>query len=568
MVQTLVCWKPILKSGKPEVARMRLVRIRGHKMKDKKIFFIITLLFVISLSFSAFAQQRGGTLIYGEYGAPIRLVPVLANDSISIRLIELIYGSLVYYTANGEIKGDLAEQWTISNDLKTVSFFLRKDVLWHPLPEESKGRKFTAGDILKTYDIMMHPKTLTALYSRYSFIDRVEKEGDFKIVFYLKKPMLNVMGRFSFKIMPSFLLDDVKFLRGDEDLFLSKHPIGTGPYLFLSNEGSSAEVVLKAYEDYHLGTPMIEKIIMRPFADQNIITQTLLYGGIDLEVRVPPRDIAEIQGDSRFELIPYSTLSYSFFGYNLRNPVLAINEVRKAISYAINRQEMLGSFFEGKGQLISGPFAPGSWAYNLDIEPVPYSPEVANSLLDRAGFTERTKQGVRKRGSYQLKFQMVVPISKGNETTKRVILAFQNYLKDVGIEIEIKWLEWKSWTDAVFITHDFDIIYADWLFDDSFDISSLFHSREIGRGKNNFGSYKNPEVDALLDESRTTLDIEKRRTIYKNLHKILAADMPYTYLWTLTNYAAYNRKLRRVEVHPTRFFTYIRDWYIPNEEQK
>ncbi|HEB29710.1 MAG TPA: hypothetical protein ENI15_02400 [Spirochaetes bacterium] len=547
---------------------MRLVRIRGHKMKDKKIFFIITLLFVISLSFSAFAQQRGGTLIYGEYGAPIRLVPVLANDSISIRLIELIYGSLVYYTANGEIKGDLAEQWTISNDLKTVSFFLRKDVLWHPLPEESKGRKFTAGDILKTYDIMMHPKTLTALYSRYSFIDRVEKEGDFKIVFYLKKPMLNVMGRFSFKIMPSFLLDDVKFLRGDEDLFLSKHPIGTGPYLFLSNEGSSAEVVLKAYEDYHLGTPMIEKIIMRPFADQNIITQTLLYGGIDLEVRVPPRDIAEIQGDSRFELIPYSTLSYSFFGYNLRNPVLAINEVRKAISYAINRQEMLGSFFEGKGQLISGPFAPGSWAYNLDIEPVPYSPEVANSLLDRAGFTERTKQGVRKRGSYQLKFQMVVPISKGNETTKRVILAFQNYLKDVGIEIEIKWLEWKSWTDAVFITHDFDIIYADWLFDDSFDISSLFHSREIGRGKNNFGSYKNPEVDALLDESRTTLDIEKRRTIYKNLHKILAADMPYTYLWTLTNYAAYNRKLRRVEVHPTRFFTYIRDWYIPNEEQK
>jgi peptide/nickel transport system substrate-binding protein len=547
---------------------MRFDRIRGYKMKDKKIFFIITLLFVISLSFSGFAQERGGTLIYGEYGAPIRLVPVLANDSISIRLIELIYGSLVYYTANGEIKGDLAEQWTISKDLKTVTFFLRKDVLWHTLPGESKGRKFTADDVLKTYDVMMHPKTLTALYSRYNFIERVEKEGDYKIVFYLKKPLLNVMGRFSFKIMPSFLLDGVDFLRGDEDLFLSKHPIGTGPYLFVSHEGSSSEIVLRAYENYHLGTPMIEKVIMRPFADQNIITQTLLYEGIDLEIRVPPRDIAEIQGDSRFELIPYSTLSYSFFGYNLRNPVLAINEVRKAISYAINRQEMLGSFFEGKGQLISGPFAPGSWAYNLDIEPVPYSPEMANSLLDRAGFTERTKEGVRKRGSYQLKFQMVVPISKENETTKRVILAFQNYLKDVGIEIEIKWLEWKSWTDAVFVIHDFDIIYADWLFDDSFDISSLFHSREIGRGKNNFGSYKNPEVDALLDESRTTLDIEKRRTIYKNLHKILADDMPYTYLWTLTNYAAYNRKLRRVDVHPTRFFTYIRDWYIPKEEQK
>jgi len=307
---------------------------------------------------------------------------------------------------------------------------------------------------------------------------------------------------------------------------------------------------------------------MRPFADQNIITQTLLYGGIDLEIRVPPRDIAEIQGDSRFELAPYSTLSYSFFGYNFRNPVLAIKEVRKAISYAINRQEMLGSFFEGKGQIISGPFAPGSWAYNLDVDPIPYSPVESNALLDRAGFIERAKDGVRKKGSYRLEFQMVVPISKENETTKRVILAFQNYLNNVGIQIDIRWLEWKAWTEAVFVDGDFDIIYADWLFDDSFDISSLFHSKEIGPGRNNIGGYKNPEVDSLLDEARSTLDIEKKRTIYRRLHEILADEVPYTYLWTLTNYAAYNRKLRRVEIHPTRFFTYIRDWYIPPGDQR
>ena len=525
-------------------------------------------LFVISGAFIGFAQESGGTLIYGEYGAPIRLVPILANDSISIRLIELIYGSLVYYAPDGEIKGDLAERWEISKDLKTVTFYLRENVLWHPYPGGKGTEEFSAEDVIKTYKVMMHSKTVTSLQSRYSFVNRVQKVDDYTVVFYLKKPILNVLGRFSFKILPSFLLEKFNFLRGDEDMILYKHPVGTGPYMFVSREGSSAEVVLKAYDRYHLGIPKIEKIIMRPFADQNIITQTLLYGGIDLEIRVPPRDIAEIQGDSRFELIPYSALSYSFFGYNLRNPVLAIKEVRKAISYAINRQEMLGSFFEGKGQLISGPFAPGSWAYNLDIEPFPFSPEEAGRLLDRAGFTERTKQGIRKRGSYSLEFQMVVPISKENETTKRVILAFQNYLKDVGIGVEIVWLEWKAWTESVFINHNFDIIYADWLFDDSFDISSLFHSREIGLGRNNFGAYKNPEVDALLDETRATLDVEKKRTIYKHLHKILADDTPYTYLWTLTNYAAYNRKLRRVDVHPTRFFTYIRDWYIYEEEQK
>jgi peptide/nickel transport system substrate-binding protein len=375
-----------------------------------------------------------------------------------------------------------------------------------------------------------------------------------------------VLGRFSFKIVPSAPLRGYTYLKGDEDLSLYKHPIGTGPYRFISQKGPSSEVILEAYQGYHLGVPRIHRIIMRPFADQNIITQTLLFGGIDMEVRVPPRDIAEIQGDAQFELYPYSTLSYSFFGYNLRNPVLAIREVRLAIAHAINRQEMLDSFFEGKGQIVSGPFAPGSWAYNLDVKPIPYSPDTARKLLDVAGFTEKTRDGIRKRGSYTLEFTMAVPISKENETTKRVILAFQNYLREVGIKIDIEWLEWKSWTEAVFVDHDFDIIYADWLFDDSFDISSLFHSREIGPGKNNFGAYRNPEVDALLDEANATLDIEKKRTIYRQLHRLLAEDAPYTYLWTLTNYAAYSRKLRRVEIHPTRFFTYVKDWYIQSEE--
>jgi peptide/nickel transport system substrate-binding protein len=535
-------------------------------MKSVRIILMAACALFLAVSAAGTAQESDNTLVYGEYGAPTRLVPVLANDAISIRLIELMYGSLIYYGSDGEIRGDLAESWEVSRDLKQVTFDLRGDVRWHPQPGSMTGPPFNADDVVRTFRIMMHPRTVTSLQARYNFIDTVEKVDNETVVFELKKPVLNVLARFNFKIIPAHLLQGVEYLRGDEELGLYQHPIGTGPYRFVSQRGASAEIVLEAYDAYHLGKPVIQRVVMRPFADQNIITQTLLYGGIDMEIRVPPRDIGEVQGDSRFELYPYSTLSYSFFGYNLRNPVLAIREVRMAMGYAVNRQEMLDSFFEGKGQLVSGPFAPGSWAYNLDVENIGYSPGRANRLLDMAGFTDRNRRGVRMRGSYELKFRMVVPISKENETTKRVILAFQNYLRDVGIQLDIEWLEWKSWTEAVFVDHDFDIVYADWLFDDSFDISSLFHSREIGVGKNNFGAYRNPEVDALLDEASSTLDIEKKRTIYKQLHRILAEDAPYTYLWTLTNYAAYNRKVRRVEIHPTRFFTYVRDWYIQSGE--
>ena len=85
---------------------------------------------------------------------------------------------------------------------------------------------------------------------------------------------------------------------------------------------------------------------------------------------------------------PYNALSYQFFGYNTRNPLLADKRVRKAFTYAVNRQEMLDSFFQGQGTIISGPYAPGSWAYNLDVQPIEFDPEKAIALLNEAGFVK------------------------------------------------------------------------------------------------------------------------------------------------------------------------------------
>ena len=100
---------------------------------------------------------------------------------------------------------------------------------------------------------------------------------------------------------------------------------------------------------------------MKPFADKNVLTQSLLFRATDMIVEVNPRDIPQIEGDDRFNLYPYNALSYTFFGHNHRNPDLGKKEVRQAISHAINRQEMLDSFYEGRGTLISGPFGSFQW---------------------------------------------------------------------------------------------------------------------------------------------------------------------------------------------------------------
>jgi peptide/nickel transport system substrate-binding protein len=251
----------------------------------------------------------------------------------------------------------------------------------------------------------------------------------------------------------------------------------------------------------------------------------------------------------------------------MRNPLLADKRVRQAFAYAVNRQEMLDAFFQGQGTLISGPFAPGSWAYNLDIQPIPYDPQKAISLLKEAGF-ERGPDGIMAKNGERLSLTLKVPIAKESEAIKRVVLAFKNYLGKIGIEIQGEFLEWLAWKEDIFLNHDFDLMFASWVFDDSADISSLFHSAEIGDWKNNFGAYSNPEVDSLIVESKLTLDHEKRRTINRKLHAMIADDTPYVFLWTLTNYAAYNKKIRHVAIHPYKFFSYADEWYIPESEQR
>ena len=505
----------------------------------------------------------GGALNYGEYGRPATLDPITSNDMISLRITELLFNGLVGIDEKQEIIPELAERWEIEEDGKIYTFFLRQDVTWHPREGEDP-KFFTAEDVVFTYNIMMHPQTITPLKVRYEFIESVTKVDDYTVTFTLKRPILNALAKFSFKVIPQHGLQNQEFLTR-EDPFVQS-PIGTGPYK-LKNITADREVILVANENYFKGRPHIEKYIARPFADQNIMGQALMFNAIDMIVLVNHRDIPQLQGDKRFVMQPYNALSYSFFGFNMRNPLLADKRVRQAFTYAINRQEMLDSFFNSQGTIISGPFAPGSWAYNLDVEPLPYDPQKAEELLAEAGFT-KGDDGIMASGGRKLSLNLKVPIAKESEAVKRVVLAFKNYLQKVGVEIQPEFQEWMAWKEDIFLHHDYDLMYASWVFDDSADISSLFHSAEIGPWKNNFGAFSNPDVDGLIVEAKLTLDHEKRRTINRRLHEKIADENPYTFLWTLTNYAGYNKKLRKVAIHPYKFFSFADEWYIPKSEQR
>lgn len=512
-----------------------------------------------TLSITWAKDVRTDTLRYGEYGRPSTLDPITSVDAVSLRAVELMFDGLVNIGEHQEFIPALAERWSVNADATIYTFHLRQKVLWHPVNGEA-ARPFSADDVVFTYHAIRHPKTHSALKSRLDLIKEINKIDTNTVQFRLARPSANALALFSLKIVPKHRFVHDYVARNDP---FSQHPIGTGPFL-LASQASDREIVFTANPTYFRGPPKLARIVLKPYSDQNILQQAFKFNSVDLIASVAPRDLPELQANAHIHLVPYNTLSYSFFGYNNRNPLLADKNVRVALSMAINRPEILNSFFNNQGLLISGPFPPGSWAYNLDIAPLSYAPNEALALLKKSGFSA-AKDGVLERHGQRLQLRLRAPIAKENEATKRVVLAYQNYLRKIGVEIKVDFLELQAWKNAVFNRNDFDIMLGTWNFDDAADISSLFHSKEIGAWKNNFGSYRNEKVDKLLDEGNATVDLSQKRAIFQQLHQLLAEDAPYTFLWTLTDYGAYNDRVRNVKIHPFQFFADVHQWQIKND---
>lgn len=483
-----------------------------------------------------------------EATGPSSLNPLLARDMPSLRAVELIYEGLVTPPEAGEVKPLLAESWQVSPDGRSVTFRLKSGVRWHD------GVPFTARDVVFTIRAAQDPRSQTALRSQFQVFSGTEALGDGSVRINFVRRVLNPLLYFDFRILPAHLFPE-GYVGADA---AHGKVVGTGPYRF-REWAPSGEIRLEGNPSYHRpGQPGIRRLEIATVPDDNIRNELLRYGAVDLVPQVRPRDIPALEELSGVRLYPYSTLSYSFIGFNFRTPVLRELPVRKAIALGLDRPEMLKAHFGNRGTVISGPFPPASWAYNFDVSPWAHDPGQAAVLLDGLGAVDRDGDGVRDHRGAPLALRLV-SLAR-NEAQKAVVLDVQQQLKELGILLTIRFLEPLAWKKAVFEDHDFDLVLAEWTFDQSVNIYSLFHSTEAGPGQNNLGGYANPDVDRLLGESRSAASSEVLRAIYGELHRVLHEEVPYVFLWSLNRYAAVSSRIENVRIHPFYFFSHAGTW--------
>jgi peptide/nickel transport system substrate-binding protein len=483
-----------------------------------------------------------------------RLLPLLASDSASGDISGRIFNGLTKYDKDIKITGDLAESWDISNGGLEIIFHLKKGVKWHD------GIEFTADDVVFTYNTVINPKIPTPYGSNYGPVKKVEALDRYRVKVTYSEPYAPALESWGMGIIPKHILDgqdvaDVKF---------NRNPIGTGPYK-LKEWVTGQKIVLEAFDDYFEGRPKIDKYIARVIPDPATTFLELKFGGIDFMGLTPPQ--YKLQSDKAvfkkyFQKFRYPAFGYTYLGYNLLDPRFADKRVRLAITHAINKQDIIDGVLLGYGTPCTGPFPPESWAYNPEVKGPEYNPEKAKRLLQEAGWT-MGNDGVLYKDGKPLRFTVL--INQGNEVRSKTAQIIRENLKKVGIDMDIKVLEWQAMLHDFIDKKQFEAIIMGWGLSRDPDIYDIWHSSKIKEGEFNFISYKNEEVDRLLIEGRSTFDYEKRKKIYNRVHVILSGDQPVTFLFVPDALPVIHKRFKGVEKAPLGIWHDFIHWHVPKD---
>jgi len=500
----------------------------------------------------------GDIIVRGDIGDASNLIPILASDSASHSIAGLIYNGLVKYDKDMNIVGDLAESWDISDDGLVITFHLRKGVKWHD------GKPFTAKDVLYTYQVTVDPKTPTAYAGDFLKVKKAEVLDDYTFRVTYDKPFAPSLISWSSAVLPRHLLEGQDITKSS----LARHPVGTGPYLF-KEWLAGQKIVLVSNADYFEGRPYVDGHVTRIIPDMATMFLELRARNIDMMGLTPLQYTRQTENNlfrQSFDKYRYLAFAYTYLGYNLKHPFFADKRVRQAISYAINKEEIISGVLLGLGKPATGPYKPGTWAYNENVKTYSYNPQKAWELLRAAGWTKTNNDGFLEKDGRPFTFELVT--NQGNETRQKCAEIIQRQLKEVGIDVKIRILEWAAFINDFINKRRFEAVILGWTIPLDPDAYDVWHSSKTAPEELNFISYKNPEVDALLEKARSTFDQKLRKKYYDRFQEILVEDQPYTFLYVPDELVIISKRFRGIEPAPIGLSHNFIKWYVPKDEQK
>jgi ABC-type transport system substrate-binding protein len=413
-----------------------------------------------------------------------------------------------------------------------ILFRLRPGVLFHD------GHEVDSGDVKFTYDAIMNPANLSPRTADYEPVKSVETLDPLTVRIVYERLYSPAVGTWSIGILPSHLLDKESLGREalrrgkDPENFsmrlseFNRHPIGSGPFKFREWK-ADRHIVLDRFEDYWEGAPLYQRYAFRIIPD--LLTQEMeFYAGTIDAYDVQPHQVKRLSADPGFQSFSGTAFGYTYIGYNMRRKPFDDMRIRLALGMAIDKRKIIDYVLYGQGELITGPFAKQTDFYDHSIEPLPYDPEGALSLLEEAGW-RRGPEGWLEKDGNRLQFTLIT--NSGNDLRKAVLAIAQDSWRRIGIDVNTDLLEWSVFLQERINKTDFDACVLGWSMGIEPDLYQIWHSSQTGPHQLNFVGFKHAEADDLILKIRREYDHGKQVEYCHQLHSIIAREQPYTFLY-------------------------------------
>ena len=510
----------------------------------------------VGLNYQAhYDKEDGGRLINAMTGEPSNLIAMIAGDSASSAIANNIFNSLLKYDESLNYAPEIAESWNISNNQKTITFKIRKGLYW------ADGEKLTSKDVMFTWKLVTNPDTRTPYASDYQLVKKASTPDPytFKVTYQESyAPALDTWT--SLHILPEHLLrnEDIN------NTYFSRKPVGSNYYI-LDNWKSGQQVSLTRNSRSINGKANINNLISRIIPDTSSQFMELIADNIDL-MSINPIQFKRVfpsRKDLRDKIGLYKELGngYTYLGFNLKKEPFNDRRVRKALNFAIDKNEIVKGVLLGLGEPLASPYKPGTRWNNTKLKPYQYDSNRALNLLSEAGY-KKNKDGLLEKNGKVLRFEILTNQNKQREMTAVII---QRRLKEIGVDVSIRVIEWASFINQFIKTGDFDVVVLGWSLSLDPDQFNIWHSTQQGPGQFNFLGYENKRVDTLLERGRLELDVSKREKIYHEFSDILLDDSPIVYLYAGYGLSAINKRVRGIKrlSPPAGIYHNSYDWFIP-----
>ena len=481
--------------------------------------------------------ENPNVIVMGITSGPNNLDPRVSSDDTSQKLGQLIFSSLMTLDEHLNAVPQLAER--IDNpDSTTWVITVRRGVKFHD------GHELTSADVVYTFRSLLAPDFISPLKGAYQMVRSIEARDRYTVVFNLKEPFATFPANL---VVPPIAPDGAGAAFRD-------HPIGTGPYRFISYAVDD-RLELAPFADYYGGRPRNDGLVFRFVPDEIMRGLELRKGTMDLVVNdIGPDIVHQLEASPTLQTVESPGTDYQYIGVNLRDPILRNVRVRQALAYAVDRDAIVKYLRRGLATPAVGIMPPTAWAFEPDVVQFNHDPARAKQLLDEAGYPDPDGDGPATRFTLSMKVQSI-------EFSRLQSAVIQQSLQDVGVGLDIRMYEFATLYADV-LKGSFQLYTLQWTGGYAADpdiLRRVFHSQMTPPSGFNRGYYNDPRVDGLIDRATVATDLAERRRLFGEVQKILAKEVPYISLWNKTNYVVAQRTLTGIKLRPAADFLFLKD---------